>query len=129
LLALGALRVAVQEGVDVDPLAAGRVDPKGGVADPRQRCVCHALSFVAVGCERNAAGTSGASAKVHRVGRRLLLAALVASAPVADAAGQHTAAFWALVVAVPFAAACGLASFGACLDDREDTARALQALL
>jgi hypothetical protein len=63
------------------------------------------------------------------VGGRLLLAALVASAPVADGAGHHTVAFWALVAAVPFAAACGLASFGVCLDERDDPARALQALL
>src|SRR4051794_6463583 len=79
--------------------------------------------------ERNSAGTSGASAKVHRMGRRLLLAALVVSAPVADAAGAHTAAFWALVAAVPFAAGCGLASFGLFVDDRADAARGLQALL
>jgi hypothetical protein len=63
------------------------------------------------------------------VGRRLGLAALVLAAPLADLAGAHSAAFWSLAAALPFAAACALASFGAHLDARSDRARSLQALL
>ncbi len=37
LLRLGALRVAVEERIHVDALAAGRVDPEGRVAQPGQR--------------------------------------------------------------------------------------------
>jgi hypothetical protein len=63
------------------------------------------------------------------VGRRTLLAALLAAALAADAAGSHSLAFWALVGAVPPAAACGLASFGAFLDAADDAVASLQALL
>jgi hypothetical protein len=63
------------------------------------------------------------------VGRRSLLVALVAAAPLSDAAGAHALCFWSLVAAVPFAAACALASFGAFLEAREDAVRSLQALL
>jgi hypothetical protein len=63
------------------------------------------------------------------VGRRALLVALVAAVPVADAAGSHGLAFWCLVAAVPLAAMCALASFGAFLDDRDDVVGSLQALL
>jgi hypothetical protein len=63
------------------------------------------------------------------VGRRVLLLALVAAAPLADAAGAHGLAFWALVAALPLGAACALASFGAFLDDRDDLLTSLQALL
>jgi hypothetical protein len=63
------------------------------------------------------------------VGRRALLASLVAVAPLADAAGAHGLAFWALAAAIPVACACGLASFGSFLDDRLDAVASLQALL
>lgn len=63
------------------------------------------------------------------MGRRFLLVALVAVAPLSDAAGAHTLAFWALVAAVPFAAACALDSFGAYLEAREHAVRSAQALL
>jgi hypothetical protein len=63
------------------------------------------------------------------VGRRTLLLALVAAAPLADAVGAHGLAFWALVAALPVGAACGLASFGAFLDDGDDVVVSLQALL
>jgi hypothetical protein len=63
------------------------------------------------------------------VGRRQLLVGLVAAAPLADAAGAASLAFWALVAAVPFAAACALDSFGSYLEAREDAVRSLQALL
>jgi hypothetical protein len=59
----------------------------------------------------------------------VLLIALVAAAPLADAAGAHGLAFWALVGALPVGAACGLASFGSFLDDRDDVVTSLQALL
>ena len=63
------------------------------------------------------------------MGRRALLLALVAAAPVADAAGAHGLAFWLLVGAVPTAAACGLTSYGAFLERRDDVVVSLQALL
>jgi hypothetical protein len=63
------------------------------------------------------------------VGRRSLFAALLAAALVADAAGSHSLAFWALVGAVPAAAACALASFGAFLERADDAVGSLQALL
>jgi hypothetical protein len=63
------------------------------------------------------------------MGRRALLLALVAAAPVADAAGMHGIAFWALVGAIPVAAAAALDSFGNVVDDRDDVVRSLQALL
>jgi hypothetical protein len=63
------------------------------------------------------------------VGRRALLLALVAAAPVADGAGLHGLAFWALIAAIPAAAAAALDSFGGFLDDRADVLRSLQALL
>lgn len=63
------------------------------------------------------------------MGRRSLLAALLAAALVADAAAAHPLAFWALVAAVPVAAACALASFGAFLDAADDAVVSLQALL
>jgi hypothetical protein len=63
------------------------------------------------------------------VGGRAILVALVAAAPLADAAGARSAAFWALVAAVPFAVACALDSFGAHLEDRGNPLRSLQALL
>jgi hypothetical protein len=63
------------------------------------------------------------------VGRRALLASLVVVAPLADAAGAHGLAFWALAAAIPVACACGLASFGSFLDDRLDAVASLQALL
>ncbi len=63
------------------------------------------------------------------MGRRALLIGLVAAAPAADAAGAHGLAFWALLAALPVAAACGLASFGSFLDGGADPVTSLQALL
>lgn len=63
------------------------------------------------------------------MGRRLLLAALVTCAPVADAAGARSLAFWALVAAVGVASVCALASFGDHLDLADDPVASLQALL
>ncbi|HEY6054776.1 MAG TPA: hypothetical protein VIU86_12635 [Gaiellaceae bacterium] len=63
------------------------------------------------------------------MGRRLLLAALVTAAPLADAAGARSLAFWALVASVGVASVCALASFGAHLDLSDDPVASLQALL
>jgi hypothetical protein len=63
------------------------------------------------------------------VGRRFLLAVLVATVFAADAGGVYSLGFWALVGAVPVAAACGLVSFAAFLDARDDAVASLQALL
>lgn len=62
------------------------------------------------------------------MGRRTLLAALLLSAPLLDAAGTHRFAFWALVAAVPVASACALEAFGGHLDGGGGI-RSLQALL
>jgi hypothetical protein len=63
------------------------------------------------------------------VGRRLLLAALVTAAPLADAAGSRGLAFWSLVAAVGVASVCALSSFGRHLDAGDDPVASLQALL
>lgn len=63
------------------------------------------------------------------MGRRALFLGLVAAASAADAAGAHGLAYWALLAALPVAAACGLASFGSFLDDGDDVVTSLQALL
>jgi hypothetical protein len=52
------------------------------------------------------------------VGLRILTAGLVLGAALADAASSPQLAFYALLAAVPAAAACGLAVFGELLDDR-----------
>jgi hypothetical protein len=44
-LVLGALRVAVQEGVDIDAFAARGIEPEARVTEPRQRRVCHRAPF------------------------------------------------------------------------------------
>jgi hypothetical protein len=50
------------------------------------------------------------------VGLRVLTALLVLTAAIADATGSHGLAFYALLAAVPAAAACGLAVFGELLE-------------
>jgi hypothetical protein len=60
------------------------------------------------------------------VGLRVLTAALVLVAALADAAGSPRLAFYALLAAVPAAAASGLAVFGELL---EEPGRAVQALV
>jgi len=60
------------------------------------------------------------------LGLRVLTAALVLLAAVADATASPQLAFYALLAAVPAAAACGLAVFDELLEDR---GQALQALV
>jgi hypothetical protein len=60
---------------------------------------------------------------------RAVAVCLIVVALPADAAGAHTISFYALVLAVPAAAAVALATFGSALDARADTVAALQALL
>jgi hypothetical protein len=62
------------------------------------------------------------------VGRRVLPALLAAAAWWADGRGSPVIALDALLVAVPFAAAAGLAAFGDALSGRRELAR-LQAAL
>ena len=57
---------------------------------------------------------------------RVLTAALVLAAALADAAASPQLAFYALLAAVPAAAACGLSVFGELL---EEDGRIVQALL
>jgi hypothetical protein len=54
---------------------------------------------------------------------------LVLLAAVADSYGAHAYARDALLAAVPFAAVAALASFGDCLDRRDDAVLALQSVL
>ena len=63
------------------------------------------------------------------MGRRLLPAALVAIAALADSAGAHNLALDALLLAVPFASVAALLSFGAYLDSGSNVTAGLQALL
>ena len=63
------------------------------------------------------------------VGRRVLPALLSIVAAVADSTGGHGLAFYALLLAVPFAAVASLVSFGDWLDARDDAVVALQSLL
>jgi hypothetical protein len=59
------------------------------------------------------------------VGLRVLTAALVLAAALADAAASPELAFYALLAAVPAAAACGLSVFGELLDDRGQVTQGL----
>lgn len=59
------------------------------------------------------------------MGLRVLTAALVLSAALADATGSPQLAFYALLAAVPAAAACGLSVFGDLLEDRGRVAQGL----
>jgi hypothetical protein len=63
------------------------------------------------------------------MGRRLLPGLLVVAAAAADGHARHHLALDCLLMAVPFAAVCAIASFGAYLDRRDDAVGALQALL
>ena len=80
-------------------------------------------------CGAYRAGPSDPAANLEGVGRRSLLVAVLVAALAADAAGAPSLAFWSLVAAVPVAAACALASFGAFLDAADDPVVSLQALL
>lgn len=59
----------------------------------------------------------------------MLTAALILAAALADAAGAHGVAFYALVAAVPFGAAAVLESIGTLLDRLDDAVAAMQTLL
>jgi hypothetical protein len=61
--------------------------------------------------------------------QRALTACLIVVAALADSAGAHGVAFYALVAAVPCGAAAALTSFGSVLDERDDAIAAMQALL
>jgi hypothetical protein len=63
------------------------------------------------------------------MGRRLLPAALVVTAALADSAGAHSAALYSLLLAVPFASVAALLSFGEYLDSDSSWTARLQALL
>ena len=54
--------------------------------------------------------------------RRAAPAALLGAAGLADLAGAHTLAFYVLFITVPVAAAAALATFGALVDARRETA-------
>jgi cyanate permease len=57
------------------------------------------------------------------VGLRVLTAAFVLVAAIADATASPELAFYALLAAVPTAAACGLSVFGDLLEDRGGSAQ------
>ena len=104
LLALGTLRIAVQERVDVDALAAGRVEPEGRVAEPGQRRVCHRSPFAGEDASvtrkdrprrgRTSTADGLAAASAHSRARHLL----------ADSTGLHRLAFYLVLLAVVGAA-------------------------
>jgi Na+/proline symporter len=64
-------------------------------------------------------GSSGSSAKLWLVGRRLLPIGLVAVAAIADSVDDHGLARNALLLALPFSAVAALVGFGGFLDSRE----------
>ena len=59
------------------------------------------------------------------MGLRVLTAVLVLTAALADATGSPQLAFYALLAAVPAAAACGLSVFGELLEDRGQVVQGL----
>jgi hypothetical protein len=61
--------------------------------------------------------------------RRPLPALLVAATALADASGRHDLALYALLLAVPGAAAAGLAVYGELLDGSAEPSRQLQVFL
>ena len=87
-----------QPGVDVDPLAAGRVDPEARVAEPGHRHVGHARSFLTGRLSITKERRPGRRT-IGRMGRRWIPVALVLAAAAADGAGAHGVAFYALLAA------------------------------
>ncbi len=63
------------------------------------------------------------------MGRRLLPAALVATAALADSTGAHSFALYTLLLAVPFASVAALVSFGEYLESGANWTARLQAML
>lgn len=63
------------------------------------------------------------------MGRRLLPAALVVIAALADSTGAHNLALDTLLLAVPFASVAALLSFGEYLDSEKSSTAGLQSLL
>ena len=68
---------------------------------------------------------SGHSAKLRAVGLRVLTAALVLIAALADATSSPQLAFYALLAAVPATAACGLSVFAELLEEDGRIAQAV----
>ena len=74
-------------------------------------------------------GPADRGANLSDVGRRVLPALLAVVAASADSAGLHTAALYALLGALPFAAVSALSSFGDYLEARDDALAGLQSIL
>src|SRR6266540_3503981 len=121
LLVLRALRIAGEERIDVDPLAARAVDAERRVSEPRERA----------GHEPPPGSKDAASLpkrlprkrNVRRVGespgnmhRSSLTAALLAATLVADANGAHSLALYLVLAAIPALAWTSLAYFGDLVD-------------
>ena len=75
--------------------------------------------------EPNLARSEPTGGELGAVGLRVLTAALVLVAAVADATASPQLAFYALLAAVPTAAACGLAVFDELLEDRGQVLQAV----
>ena len=109
-----ALRVPVQERVDVDALAARGVDAEGRMPEPGE-CRSHDGNLTGENvspCER----TVRCGGEHRRMTMRLASVLLVVGAALADAAGSHSLAYYSLVVAVPLVALAALSALGDVLD-------------
>src|SRR5262249_40258752 len=111
LLVLGAFRIPVQERVDVNAFAAGRLDAKGRVAQPGE-CSGHAA-------ETNG-GTSDCVANLRLVRRSLISAALVLGAVVADGADARELTLYLVLAAIPAVAIAALGFFGELVEGSAD---------
>ena len=68
-------------------------------------------------------GPSGPAANIPGVSLRVASVLLVVGAALADAAGRHSLAYWALVAAVPVVAVAALSALGDVLDGTAATSR------
>jgi hypothetical protein len=68
-------------------------------------------------------GPSGPAANIPGVSLRVASVLLVVGAALADAAGRHSLAYWALVAAVPVVAVAALSALGDFLDGTAATPR------
>src|SRR6185503_17473510 len=104
LLGLRALRVPVQERVDVHALPARRVEAEGGVAEPGERDAGHAFLLWSGRSPENLEERSGPTRIQGAMPARVLPVLLVLGSLGADAVGAHELAFVLLVASVPAAA-------------------------
>jgi hypothetical protein len=122
LLGSGALRIAVQERVDVDAFAAGRLDAERRVTQPGEGSAHAArLTNGALSRQRHVRGAGGAGGAGRTVrsggegvsvGRSAISAALVLGAVVADGGHARALALYLVLAAIPAVAVTALSFFG-----------------